>query len=92
MADKPIGDRVRECVRIVKKLTENLQLPNESPEVEELRAHMNTYIKTGVPWTGTVSFAPWGRIAHCTFPQKASETVEVVLKVDQKERIYRTAD
>lgn len=81
---KPIADRVRECVTIMKKLTEQLQLPEDSPDVVELRGHMNTYIKTGVAWTGEVDFSRWGRIAHCVFPHAASKSVEVTLKVKKR--------
>jgi hypothetical protein len=79
--DKPVSNRVRECVTIVKKLTEQLGLDEGSEEIKELRGHMNTYIKTGEEWSGTVDFSKWGRIAHCRFPKKANQTVEITLKV-----------
>jgi hypothetical protein len=77
--EKSQGDRVKECVNIMKKLTDSLQLPADSEELIELREHMNTYIKTGDEWVGTVDFSRWGRIAHCVFPKKA-KPVEVTLK------------
>lgn len=82
--DKPIQDRVKECVNIMKKLTESLGLPEDSPELVELRGHMNTYIKSGDAWSGVVDFSPWGRMAHCNFPKGANKPVEVVLKIHKK--------
>lgn len=78
--EKPQSDRVRECLNIMKKLTESLQLPNDSDELAELRTHMNLYIKTGDEWVGTVDFSRWGRTAHCVFPKHPTKLVEVTLK------------
>jgi hypothetical protein len=85
--EKSQGDRVKECVNIMKKLTDSLQLPADSEELIELREHMNTYIKTGDEWTGTVDFSRWGRIAHCVFPKKA-KPVEVTLKAILKKNTF----
>uniref|UniRef100_A0A6C0KV69 Uncharacterized protein n=1 Tax=viral metagenome TaxID=1070528 RepID=A0A6C0KV69_9ZZZZ len=78
---KSTADRVTETIRIVRKLTESLQLDAESPEIAELRQHMNTYIRTGETWKGIVDFSRWGREAHCVFPKYKNQTVEVTLKV-----------
>jgi hypothetical protein len=78
---KSTADRVTETIRIVRKLTETLQLDAESPEIAELRQHMNTYIRTGDAWKGIVDFSRWGREAHCVFPKYKNQTVEVTLKV-----------
>jgi len=78
--EKPQSERVRECLNIMKKLTESLELPSDSDELAALRSHMNAYIKTGDAWSGTVDFSRWGRIAHCVFPKQANKQVEVTLK------------
>lgn len=80
MEDKPVAERVKDCMAIIKKITVELGIPNESPEVTELRQRMNDYIRTGETWSGTVDFAPWGRYAECVFPKQAGKTVEVTLK------------
>lgn len=82
--DKSQNDRVKECLSVIRKLTENLQLPSDDPDVNELRSHMNTYIRSGEEWVGTVDFSRWGRIAHCNFPKSSSKLVEVILKVPLK--------
>lgn len=78
--DKSQNDRVRECIAIMKKITDSLLLPPDDVCVNELRAHMNNYIKGGEEWTGTVDFSKWGRVAHCSFPKLAKKQVEVTLK------------
>ena len=78
--DKSQAEREKDCLAIIKKITIELGIPNESPEVSELRGKMNDYIRTGEPWSGTVDFAPWGRYAECVFPKQAGKTVEVTLK------------
>ena len=82
--EKPIKERVSECVAITKKLVDSLYLPDDSPEIVELREHMNTYIRTGTPWVGVVDFSRWGRMAHCNFHTKAGKTIEVTLKAIPK--------
>ena len=77
---KPIGERVKECITIMKKITEDLGLPSESDAVTELREKMNNYIRSGEAWSGSVDFSSFGRIAECNFPDKAGKQVEITLK------------
>jgi methionyl-tRNA synthetase len=88
MPDKTMAERVKECVSIIKKLTDSLMLPEDSAPVIELRSRMNDYIRTGEPWAGTVDFSSFGRIANCVFPREAGRTIEVTLKVKNKNNIY----
>jgi hypothetical protein len=83
--DKSPQERVKECITIIRKLTENLALPEDAPEVAELRGRMNDYIRTGDAWSGTVDFKRWGRIAECNFPKRAGRSVEVTLKAISKQ-------
>jgi hypothetical protein len=83
--DKSPQERVKECITIIRKLTENLALPEDAPEVAELRGRMNDYIRTGDAWSGTVDFKRWGRIAECNFPKRAGKPVEVTLKAISKQ-------
>lgn len=75
-----MGERTKECVNIMKKITENLGLASDSDAVTELREKMNVYIRSGEPWTGTVDFSMYGRLAECNFPKRAGKPVEVTLK------------
>jgi len=85
--DKSQNDRVRECLAIMKKITDSLLLPSDDVHVSELRSHMNTYIRTGEEWNGVVDFAYWGRSAHCSFPRLASKPVTVTLKLNKKHSV-----
>lgn len=84
--DKTVLDRARECINIMKKITETLELPIDSSAVTELKDKMNTYIKVGEHWEGTVDFSRYNRIAHCVFPKKANRNVEVTLKIINKQK------
>jgi hypothetical protein len=79
--DKTVLDRARECISIMRKITDTLELPIDSSAVSELKDRMNDYIKTGEHWEGTVDFSRYDRIAHCVFPKKANRIVEVTLKI-----------
>ena len=76
-------EKAKECVNIMKKITESLGLPADSDEVTELRQKMNDYIR-GAEGTegavGTVDFSRYGRIAEYNFPNVAGKPVEVTLK------------
>lgn len=84
--EKPMGQRAKECVSIMTKITDSLELPIDSPEVTELRSKMNDYIRSGTHWEGTVDFSFYNRTAHCVFPNKANRTVEVTLKIINKQK------
>jgi hypothetical protein len=79
-SEKPKEDRLRECIAVIKKLTNDLGIPYESPEVQELKGHFDAYIKDGTVWNGNVSFTAFGRIAVVNLPRKATAQVEVTLR------------
>jgi len=81
ITEKPVADRVRESVTLMKKLTQDLGMSKESPEVQELKSHLDDYIKNGTCWTGHIVFSSYGRIADVHLPQKASKPIEVTLRV-----------
>ena len=73
-------EKTKECVNIMKKITESLGLPADSDEVTELRQKMNEYIRSAEGACGTVDFSRYGRIAEYNFPSVAGKPVEVTLK------------
>jgi hypothetical protein len=79
-------EKTKECVNIMKKITESLGLPADSDEVTELRQKMNDYIRCAEgaegaeAVKGTVDFSRYGRIAEYNFPSVAGKPVEVTLK------------
>ena len=80
ISEKPQADRLKESIAVLKKLTVDLGIPYSSPEVQELKSHFDRYIKDGICWTGTVSFAAYGRIATVNLPRGAKNPIEVTLK------------
>jgi hypothetical protein len=79
--EKPIATRLKEVVELLGKLTGDLGIPLESPEVQELKGHLDAYVRDGTCWTGSVSFAAWdNRVAHVVLPRSATKPIEVVLK------------
>ena len=80
LSEKPQADRLKESIAVLKKLTIDLGIPYSSPEVQELKAHFDRYIKEGVCWNGTVSFAAYGRVAMVNLPRSTKKPIEVTLK------------
>lgn len=80
-SEKPIQKRLKEVVELLSKLTGELGIPLESPEVQELKGHLDAYVKEGLCWAGKVSFEAWdNRVAHVVLPRSATKPIEVVLK------------
>ncbi len=71
-------ERLRQTIVILGKLTRDLGIPYTCPEVQELKAHLDVFVREGTPWEGHVSFAAWGREAHVLLAR--SGKVEVTLK------------
>jgi hypothetical protein len=77
--EKPKELRVKETVELLKKFP-TLGIPLDSPEVMELRQHLNAYINDGTVWSGTISFRSYGRMADVTLPRRADKPIEVLLR------------
>jgi hypothetical protein len=80
ISEKPQADRLKESIAVLKKLTVDLGIPYSSPEVQELKSRFDEYIKDGICWNGTVSFAAYGRVAIVNLPRSAKKPIEVTLK------------
>lgn len=71
-------ERLRQTVEILKKITGDLGIPYSSPEVQELKGCLNTFVRTGEPWSGEVDFSRWGRRAVVNLTRAGA--VEVTLR------------
>ena len=89
ITEKPRDQRVSECIAILTKLTQELGIPYNTPEVQELKTHFDAYIRDGVCWTGTVSFLRYGRMAEVNLPRAADRTVEVTLRLPRTAQRHR---
>lgn len=71
-------DRLRQTIVILRKLTEDLGLPYDAPEVQAIKEQMTEFVKTGQAWEGVLSLAPWGREA--VLEMRASGKIELTLR------------
>jgi hypothetical protein len=83
--EKPQSERIQETVEILKSI-KTLGIPLDSPEVTDLRAHLNAYIKDGLCWSGSISFLRFGRIAEVNLPKRADKAIEVTLRLPRATR------
>jgi hypothetical protein len=79
-----IGHRLQQTVAVLRKLTVELGIPYESPEVQELKERLDVFVRTGDPWEGTVSFLRWDRIADVQLTRKGN--VEITLRFVRKRK------
>jgi hypothetical protein len=79
ISEKPKDERLKEALEIFRSL-KSLGIPFDAPEVQELKARVDAYVQEGVCWTGTVSFARFGRIAEVNLPRRADRQIEVTLR------------
>jgi hypothetical protein len=76
---REMEDRLRECITVLKKLTNDLGIPYNSPEVQAVKSQFDEFIRTGEPWEGVISFSPYQRDAHIRLSRKGK--VELTLKI-----------
>jgi hypothetical protein len=76
--------RLQQTVAVLRKLTVELGIPYESPEVQELKERLDVFVRTGDPWEGTVSFLRWDRIADVQLTRKGN--VEITLRFVRKRK------
>jgi hypothetical protein len=71
-------ERLRQTIVILKKLTEDLGLPYDCAEVQAIKSRMGEFVKTGEPWSGTLSLAPWDREA--VLDMRGNGKIELTLR------------
>ena len=76
--------RLQQSIAVLKKLTDDLGIPYNSPEVQAVKNRFDEFIRTGEPWEGSVAFAPWGRIADIVLTRRGN--VEMTLRVKKLEK------
>jgi hypothetical protein len=85
ITEKPVADRIQETLEVFNGI-KTLGIPLDSPEVNELRSHFNTYIREGVCWSGTLNFLRFGRMAEVDLPRRADKEIVVRLRVPRAGR------
>jgi hypothetical protein len=79
ISEKPQEDRLKESLEIFRSM-KSLGIPFDSPEVQELKKYVDSYVRDGICWTGTISFLRFGRIAEVNLPRRADKQIEVTLR------------
>lgn len=76
---KPISERLKESMEILKKLVD-LGIPDTDPSYKEISTHFNDWIKGGEAWQGTIDFMRFERRAFVVLPTKFGCIASCVLK------------
>ena len=79
ISEKPKEERLKESLEIFRSL-KSLGIPFDAPEVQELKTHVDAYVRDGICWSGSVSFLAYGRIAEVSLPRRADKQIEVTLR------------
>jgi len=72
---KPIEERLKESMTLLRKLQE-LGIPSSDPSYKEMSTIMNTWIKGGPTYQGTIDFKPWNRRAKLLLPINPSSVAK----------------
>jgi hypothetical protein len=75
-------DRLRQTIVILRKLTQDLGLPYESEEVQTIKGHLQTFVREGNDWKGSIPFLTWDRIAVL---EMKDNKIELTLKPVRKQ-------
>jgi hypothetical protein len=76
--------RLQQCITVLRKLTEDLGIPYNSPEVQAVKKHFDEFIRTGEPWEGSVPFTLWGRVADIRLTRRGN--VELTLRLSKSKK------
>jgi hypothetical protein len=68
---KSISERVKESTTLLRKL-QDLGVSTDDPGYKEMSARMNTWIKDGPAYQGTIDFRPYNRRAKLVLPVQSS--------------------
>lgn len=72
--------RVQECVKIMKKLRDELKISQDDPGIKQLGLHLTAFIKYGKVWAGYIELPTIKRHLHVILPNNPAMDIRVVLK------------
>ena len=78
--EKPVADRVKESVHLLQQLRD-LGVADTTPSLQILRGHLNDWIRTGEPWTGSVEFPSYGRVAKVILPRREDRAASIEFRI-----------
>ena len=82
-ADKPQTDRIKECIKILKQIREEVGIPDDNPSIRLLKKRMERYMRDGKPQEDRIPLVNSDRLILYKLPRKASSFVEVTMRVSR---------
>ena len=79
--EKPVGDRIKECITILKKITDELHISEENPTIRVFKKRMAQYWRDGKVQEEKIPLIGYNRIILYKFPKWSHQEVEVTLRV-----------
>ena len=76
-------ERLRQTIVILRKLTDDLGLPYDAPEVKAIKERMHRFVRDGIAWRGVLSLATWDREAVL---EMEGDKIELTLRARGKRR------
>ncbi len=73
-------NRVNECIEILKKITDDLNIDRNNPSVQILKKRMLKYWHDGTPQNGRIPLLGSNRSFLYSFPKWEHEIVEITLR------------
>jgi hypothetical protein len=90
--EKPVGDRIKECITILKKITDELHISEENPTIRVFKKRMAQYWRDGKAQNEKIPLIGYNRIILYTFPKWSHQQVEVTLRVHNVQHPSLPAD
>jgi len=79
--EKPVADRIKECITILKKITDELHISEENPTIRVFKKRMAQYWRDGKAQDEKIPLIGYNRIILYKFPKWSHQQVEVTLRV-----------
>ena len=79
--EKPQSDRVRECLAILSKIINDLEIPPDNPSIRLLKKRMGTYWRDGRLQEDKIPLVGANRYVMYRFPRWSHQIVEITLRV-----------
>ena len=79
--EKPQADRVRECLTVLTKMTDEVGISASNASIRVLKKRMGQYWRDGKLQEDRLPLYGYDRVIVYKFPKWAHQSVEVVLKV-----------
>ena len=86
--EKPQSDRIKECITILKKLTDEVGIPPENPSICVLKKRMGQYWRDGKGYEDSLPLVSSNRSIIYKLPKWSHQFVEVTLRVNKGSPVY----